>query len=763
MSIMKTHAYFISIILHLIMSWINKQELWNTKEQETSRSDLSKLEKQINPLYNLRSTEEKIKEMQLSNVIRNNTITEKQQERNALYKKIQQNNESMNQQNTIKTEHQKQKTNEQDYIKIIALDKEIQSLLIDTKIDMIAFSALEDEKNEIISNIEWVVQTKTEVMNTTPQESSWLTMILWTSQNQGWNNWEQAIRAKNIEKITHESTTVSDEIIAALEPEDKKAIESAILNHCKQDPWYQNKIHEIISTWSQSWKSIQEIKIDIEHYNKTMMKQLMPIFITEIEHWNIIVTRENGTRVVLSQLSSEKLWKNKSYQTFKKLYQKFIENPLLDLTDLNYLTREWITENTVSWLESQLINAVSINRDIENFLFNDPQANPEQIQNWAHHFFEQPHTLKEQQKIVKIMWKTISKHDHKREMHQKNKNRKQSETKKTMLPSTRKNEFLDKINTFSTKRINQSLLLSHCATLRETFGSITSQWTKLVDAIDFDFTTLSIIESWKQMKQNITYQNLSSTISIDGETWTVTTPSILSALRGLQSHHELTKLPVSFTQRKKILTKAASLTEKELLKCKTWADVQTRITENIRHASETLDYAVWNKTTEIAENLEKESLIMNFTHFMSGSLTTKNHDSINKNALSQNENNQKWIHNMLQKRTQWKEWKEPMNLQELKTLNAIFMDTKLQKLVSNKEWIPSHNRDVLLTKCWFYKRWPHAPFSEIMTFFSSLQDMAHSQVDPQQESGYRTLQKLLENKWYGWSVPFTKNHTVLII
>jgi len=48
----------------------------------------------------------------------------------------------------------------------------------------------------------------------------------------------------------------------------------------------------------------------------------------------------------------------------------------------------------------------------------------------------------------------------------------------------------------------------------------------------------------------------------------------------------LTKLPLSLQKRKELLTQAATITEKELFACENWSDVQSRITEKIRLASE---------------------------------------------------------------------------------------------------------------------------------------------------------------------------------
>lgn len=651
-----------------------------------------------------------------------------------------------------------QKTNEQYYKRINQLESEIQSTKIDLKIKSLELEQIENEKQQLMSEISWVAQPKIEFMNTTIVENSWLLQLLGdTKVNSSKDQW---ILDKNRDEITEKANEISEQIRNEMEPEDKKAIEDAILNHLKHDQSYKNKINEIILQWTQSWKSMEEIKWLIQVYNQAMIKKLFPVFLIEIEEWKIIVNRANWSPVILWNKSKELLAKNQSYQAFKKLYQQFIENPLLDLTDLNYLSREWITENTASGLEKQLIDAVSTNRDIENFLFNNPQANPDEIQNTLGNLFEKPLNKKQQRKIAKLMWKKIP--ENKQEKWIKDKNKKNLTQKKSLLPLGRKEEFLNEINTFTTKRINQSLLLWHCDTLRETFWLITSQWTKLVDAIAFDFNTLSITESWNQIKQNITYQNLASTITIDGSSWTVTMPNTLSSLRWTQKSSPLTKLPISLQERKKIITKAATLMEKELLTCNNWSDVQSRITEKIRHASEKMQSTLWSKTVDIAENLEKESFIMNFTNFMAGSVNIKNTEQINKNALSKNENNQHIMQLLLQKRTQWKEWTLPMNLHELKQLNTIFMDKKLQKLVDNKEGIPSDNWDTFFDTIWFYTRWPNASFEEIMTFFKSLKDMAYSQVDHEHENGYIALQALLNKKWYSWSLQYKSDHTVLI-
>jgi hypothetical protein len=646
--------------------------------------------------------------------------------------------------------------------RIKQLESEIQSLKIDWKIQSLEIEQLENKKHELINQISWVAQPKIEVMNTTIIANSWLHQLLWTTWAN--NSKDQLIVDKNREEITGKANEISEKISLEIQPEDKKAIEDAILNHLKSDQAYQNTINTIILQWTQSWKNMEAIKLEIQEHNQSMIKKLFPVFLIEIEEGKIIVNRKNWSPVQLWNASKQLLAKNESYQTFKKLYEKFIENPFLDITDLNHLSREWIAENTATWLEKQLINAISTNRDIENFLFNNPQANPEKIHDNLGYFFEKPLSKKKQIKIAWLLWKILPENNTdntpKNQINQSK--RKKEDTKKTILPEMRKDEFLDKINTFTTKRINQSLLLWHCESLRETFWLVTSQWTKLVDAIAFDFQSLSIEQSGKNIAQNIVYHNLSSTLRITGTDWKVTIPNTLSSLRWVNEMRTITTLPMSLQKRKALLTKDSTLKEKELFACKNWSDVQTRITEKIRLAAQKNQSSLWHEQNKIAENLEKESMVMNFTNFMSGSVSIKNTEQINKNALSKNENNQESMKTMLQKWTQWKEWTLPMNLQELKELNTIFMDKKVQKLVDNQEWIPSDNRDKFMQTVWFYKRWVDASFTEIITFFSSLKDMAYSQVDHEHENWYIVLQDLLTKKWFHWELTYKKDHTIVI-
>jgi hypothetical protein len=714
-----------------------------------TRSDLSALEKTINPLHKLAKVQNDSQKSYQEQQKINDIITEKSREINTLYTIIKDNN-------TINEEIHY--TNKQYYWRINQLESEIQSTKIDLKIKSLEVEQLENEKQQLMSEISWVAQPKIELMNTTIAENSWLPQLFWNTKVN--NSKDQWILDKNRDEIIGKANEISEQISNEMASEDKKAIEDAILNHLINNQSYKNKVNEIILQCTQSWKSMEEIKWLIQEYNQSMIKKLFPVFLIEIEEGKIIVNRANWSPVMLWNQSKELLTKNQSYQEFKKIYQQFIDNPLLDLTNLNYLSREWITENTASWLEKQLIDAVRKNRHIENFLFNNPQANPDAIHNSLGTIFKKPLNKKQQQKIAKLMWKKLPKN--KQEKRIKNKNKKHIIQTKSTLPLGRKEEFLNEINTFTTKRINQSLLLWHCDTLRETFWLITNQWTKLVDAIAFDFNTFSITESWNQIKQNITYQNLASTITIDGDSWTVTMPNTLLSLRWIKNSNPIAKHPISLQERKKAITKAATMTEKELFTCKNWSDVQSSITEKIRLASEKNKSSRWAEQNSIAENLEKELLVMNFTNFMSGSVKTKNTEQIHKNMLSKNETNQESIKLLLQKRTQWKEWTLPMNLKELKTLNTIFMDKKVQKLVGNQEWIPSDNWDKFFDTIWFYKRWPDAPFTEIITFFSSLKDMALSQVDHEHESWYLTLQQLLNKKWFSSELQYNSDHTVSV-
>lgn len=299
------------------------------------------------------------------------------------------------------------KINEQYYIRIGQLENEIQSTEIDLQIKSLEVEALKNEKEKLMSEISWVAQPKIDFMNTTIVENSWLPLLLWNAWVK--NSEEQEIINKNREEITVKANEISEKVSNEIEPEDKKAIEDAILNHLKNDLSYKNKINEIILQWTQSWKSIEEIKSGIQEYNQSMIKKLFPIFLIEIEAGKITVNRANWSQVTLWNDSKEILAKNESFQTFKKLYEKFIENPLLDLTDLNYLSREWIAENTASWLEKQLINAVGTNRDIENFLFNNPQANPETIHDNLQNVFQKPLSKKTTKKVGMIVVKNITK------------------------------------------------------------------------------------------------------------------------------------------------------------------------------------------------------------------------------------------------------------------------------------------------------------------------------------------------------------------
>ena len=72
----------------------------------------------------------------------------------------------------------------------------------------------------------------------------------------------------------------------------------------------------------------------------------------------------------LQEQTIKQLDANTEFTALKVVYEKFMRNPYLDLTNQNHL--DWPQSSATNRLESELIKSVTTNPELEEFLFDDP-------------------------------------------------------------------------------------------------------------------------------------------------------------------------------------------------------------------------------------------------------------------------------------------------------------------------------------------------------------------------------------------------------
>jgi hypothetical protein len=76
-----------------------------------------------------------------------------------------------------------------------------------------------------------------------------------------------------------------------LEQQELQIIQESIIQHVQQDDWYRAEITKIKTNGAAEKKSQQEIQANIEAYNMQIKKQLLPMFVMEMQAGNIVLKR----------------------------------------------------------------------------------------------------------------------------------------------------------------------------------------------------------------------------------------------------------------------------------------------------------------------------------------------------------------------------------------------------------------------------------------------------------------------------------------
>jgi hypothetical protein len=142
---------------------------------------------------------------------------------------------------------------------------------------------------------------------------------------------------------------------------------------------------------------------------------------------------------------------NKEFKALKVVYEQFIRNPYLDLTNQNHL--DWPQSTTTNRLESALIKSVTVNPELEAFLFDHPDTTGTAV-----HTETQKSLMKNKSPdlfthLQHLLGETTNK-------------------EVEITPTARKQlieRFTSRINSYTKKRINQTIALNHCAVLNTCF------------------------------------------------------------------------------------------------------------------------------------------------------------------------------------------------------------------------------------------------------------------------------------------------------
>lgn len=559
---------------------------------------------------------------------------------------------------------------------------------------------------------------------------------------------QQNIKRKNKEILQASSAHIVPSLKQSLQPDELITIKEAILTNVQNEDWYQEKIKQIRSTWEQKWLSEIAIQRNINVYNEEVTTQLLPAFLAEMQQGNVVV-KKGGVAIELSTTTKQALEQNNDYLLFKKLYEKFVLDPYEDLTDTNYLERDGLT-NT-SPLQQQMIVAAAYNPSLETFLFDNAHEKSEGYHETTKEQLVQNKSPVQYNHLALLLGYPELQDDEKPN----------PETYELYI-----NELLNNLNPYTYKRCKQHMMIQYCNTLSSCFGWVQPSGKQTVHMMNIDFSHLQINEQSLQFYQPLTYQKYSSTLTIDGEKNTIWLPNGMDLLFGRVLTSHTIPTTTSYRQLERALQQQSQLTHDDVLSCKTIADLHQRITQKMQHAVE--QFTPHPEQERITTLLEQEAFLTHRWTFFSWT------NVLNKTPplVFQNQQNSSALQATLTRRVYGGESKEPLEAEQLRRCSTILTDLHITQLFSPCYQNNSFGIENFLETIWFFERGNKISNDHVVLFFESLEQMAESQVQADQETGYRTLTSLIKQYtsitpqplWIDWTwsaYTYTADHLIV--